>query len=132
QDIQGIDDPRFHFLHADAATVAGRWAAIDLLHIDTLANGIPVLASDRGGLPETLGGAGFVFALPERLLVPGSVALPTLREVAPWVAAVERLWDGPGFECCHRDLARTEARRWDGERLAGEYTAFFRAIAARR
>lgn len=30
-----IDDPRFHFLLADAAHVAGRWEAIDLLHIDT-------------------------------------------------------------------------------------------------
>ncbi len=34
---------------------------------EALANGIPVLASDRGGLPETLGDAGFVFTLPERL-----------------------------------------------------------------
>jgi hypothetical protein len=35
QNIHGIDDPRFHFLQADAATVADRWPAIDLLHIDT-------------------------------------------------------------------------------------------------
>jgi hypothetical protein len=35
QDIHGIDDPRFHFLLADAANVANRWDAIDLLHIDT-------------------------------------------------------------------------------------------------
>src|SRR5690606_23489774 len=33
---------------------------------EALANGIPVLASDRGALPETLGDAGFVFTLPER------------------------------------------------------------------
>jgi hypothetical protein len=35
QNIHGIDDPRFHFIHADAAGVADRWPAIDLLHIDT-------------------------------------------------------------------------------------------------
>src|SRR5207247_556207 len=34
-DIHGIVDPRFRLLHADAATVAARWAHIDLLHIDT-------------------------------------------------------------------------------------------------
>jgi tetratricopeptide (TPR) repeat protein len=34
-DIHGIDDRRFHFIQADAATVAGRWDQIDLLHIDT-------------------------------------------------------------------------------------------------
>ncbi len=33
---------------------------------EALANGIPVLASDRGGLPETLGDAGFLFTLPDR------------------------------------------------------------------
>jgi tetratricopeptide (TPR) repeat protein len=35
QIIHGIDDPRFHFIQADAATVADRWPSIDLLHIDT-------------------------------------------------------------------------------------------------
>jgi hypothetical protein len=31
----GIVDPRFTFIEADAARVADRWEAIDLLHIDT-------------------------------------------------------------------------------------------------
>jgi glycosyltransferase involved in cell wall biosynthesis len=35
QNIHGIDDPRLHFIQADAASVADRWPAIDLLHIDT-------------------------------------------------------------------------------------------------
>jgi hypothetical protein len=35
QDIHGIDDPRFHFVLADAAHVADRWKAIDFLRIDT-------------------------------------------------------------------------------------------------
>lgn len=34
-DRHGIDDPLFTFVHADAADVAGRWDAIDLLHVDT-------------------------------------------------------------------------------------------------
>jgi hypothetical protein len=31
----GITNPHFTFIHADAAEVADRWEAIDLLHIDT-------------------------------------------------------------------------------------------------
>ena len=88
-----------------------------------------MLASDRGGLPETLGEAGFVFTLPERLLAPGSQAVPTAREVAPWAATIERLWDDPEFEARHRALARAEARRWDPERLAERYEPFFSALA---
>jgi glycosyltransferase involved in cell wall biosynthesis len=49
------------------------------------ANGVPVLASDRGALPETLGDAWFVFTVPERC-TPDGGAVPTAREVAPWVA----------------------------------------------
>jgi GT2 family glycosyltransferase/tetratricopeptide (TPR) repeat protein len=33
--VHGIEDPHFHFVLADAADIADRWQAIDLLHIDT-------------------------------------------------------------------------------------------------
>jgi len=99
---------------------------------EALANGIPVLASDRGGLPETLGDAGFVLTLPDRLFAPGSRAVPTAREVAPWVATIERLWDEPAFEARHRALASAEAQRWDGDRLAQQYERFFASLRAAR
>jgi glycosyltransferase involved in cell wall biosynthesis len=95
--------------------------------IEAMANGIPVLASDRGALPETLGDAGFVFTIPERC-TPSSRAVPTAHEVAPWVAAIERLWDDPAFEARHRALAKAEARRWDRERAARRYADFFEAL----
>jgi glycosyltransferase involved in cell wall biosynthesis len=98
---------------------------------EALANGIPVLASDRGGLPETLGKAGFVFALPDRLFSDGSATVPSARDVAPWVGVIERLWDDPEFEDRHRRLAREEAARWDGSALAKRYEAYFRGIAGR-
>ena len=96
-----------------------------------MANGIPVLASDRGGLPETLGDAGFVFTLPERSSR-RRAPCPTAREVAPWVATIERLWDDPEFESKHRALAKAEAQRWDSERLAEQYAAFFLGAARHR
>jgi len=99
---------------------------------EALANGIPVLASDRGGLPETLGDAGFVFTLPDRLFTPGSLAVPTAREVAPWVATIERLWDDPALEARHRALAKAEAERWDGDRLAEQYERLFASLGAAR
>jgi len=95
---------------------------------EALCNGVPVLASDRGALPETLGDAGFVFTVPERCTPTGD-AVPTAREVAPWVATVERLWDDPGFEAAHRARALAEARRWGPDALAGRYLAFFESLA---
>lgn len=84
--------------------------AFGLVAAESLANGIPVLASDRGALPETLGDAGFVFSLPERC-TPTSGMVPTPEEVAPWVATAERLWDDPVFYTRHRDLAQGSARK---------------------
>jgi len=95
--------------------------------IAAMANGIPVLASDRGALPETLGDAGFVFTLPERCK-PASGDLPTARKVAPWVATIERLWDDPEFEARHHELSRAEVRRWDWDRVAEQTQRFFQNI----
>jgi len=61
-----------------------------------MANRIPVLASDRGDLPESLGDAGFVLTIPERG-TPSPGVVPSAQEVAPWVAIIERLWDDAGF-----------------------------------
>ena len=93
---------------------------------EALANGLPVLASDRGALPETLGEAGFVLNLPARCTPTGGV--PSAREVAPWVALIARLWDDPAFEARHRDLARAESKRWDSDLLADRYLMFFRSL----
>jgi hypothetical protein len=45
------------------------------------------------------------------------------------VAAIERLWDDPAFEAKHRALATSEAKRWDGDRLAEHYERFFRSVS---
>ena len=94
--------------------------------IEAMANGIPVLASDRGALPETLGDAGFVFTIPDRC-TPASGMVPTAQEVAPWMAVIERLWDDREFEAEHRRRSLAEARRWDGDKLAEQYESFFRS-----
>jgi len=92
-----------------------------------MVNGIPVIASDRGALPETLGGAGIVLPLPERI-TQATRMLPTAEEVAPWVEAVIRLWDDAEFYQDHRRRALAEARRWDPEVLEPQYVEFFRNL----
>jgi len=118
-------DPRAFYRVSRAVLMPSVWLENGgLVARESLANGLPVLASDRGGLPETLGDSGFVFTLPARI-TPRSPAVPTAREVAPWVATVERLWDDPAWEAKHRELARGAARQWEPERLAGDYDRFF-------
>jgi len=122
-------DPRQFYRVSRAVLVPSLWReSFGRVAAEALCNGIPVLASDRGALPETLGDAGFLFTLPGRCTADGR-GVPTAREVAPWVATVERLWDDPAFERRHRDRARDAASRWDDAELAGRYGEFFAGLA---
>ena len=71
-----------------------RWDGRGIEAIRALANGVPVIASDRGALPEVVGAAGVVLGLPERI-TPATRWLPTPEEVAPTYLDQTR---GPGRE----------------------------------
>jgi glycosyltransferase involved in cell wall biosynthesis len=133
-DLSGLDnlnrmantpDPRDFYSVSRVVLMPSLWReSLGRVAIEAMADGIPVLASDRGALPETLGDAGFLFTIPERY-TPATAALPSAREVAPWIATIERLWDDPEFEARHRALARAEARRWEADLLAEQYERLF-------
>ena len=125
-------DPRDFYRVSRVILMPSLWReSLGRVPIEAMANGIPVLASDRGALPETLGDAGFVFTIPDRC-TPASGVVPTSQEVAPWVAVIERLWDDPEFEADHRQRAVAEARRWDGTSVADQYEQFFLSLTSNR
>ncbi len=59
---------------------------------EALGAGVPVIASTRGALPETVGDAGILLDVPERL-TPTSQETPTAADVAPWIAALISIYD---------------------------------------
>ena len=65
-----------------------------LIAAEAMLNGVPVLASNRGALPETIGDAGFLFDVPDRYTFQ-TRELPTADDVAPWIETILRLWDDP-------------------------------------
>lgn len=69
---------------------------------EAMSNGLPVLASDRGPLPEIVGDGGFFLPAPPSL-TPASASHPTADGGAPWLQIIERLWDDP---IRHRPLSR--------------------------
>ena len=112
---------------------------------EAMFNGIPVLASNRGGLPETVGSlehgagsleqgdakAGFLFDIPARY-TPETREVPSAEEVAPWVEAIIRLWDDAAYyDHCSR-AARERAEAWRPERLAPLYREFFGRYCANK
>lgn len=103
------------------------WENQPLVAVEAMVNGVPVVGSDRGGIPETLGDAGIVLPLPDRI-TQATRTLPMAQEVSPWVAAVVRLWDDADFLDEHRRRALTEAERWAPDVLGPRYAAFFRRL----
>jgi glycosyltransferase involved in cell wall biosynthesis len=106
------------------------WENQPLVAIEAMINGIPVVGSNRGGIPETLGSAGITLDLPDRI-TPFTCELPTAEEVRPWIEATIRLWDDPVAYGEQRRLAHVESQRWAPEVLEPAYVRFFTNLCSR-
>jgi glycosyltransferase involved in cell wall biosynthesis len=97
---------------------------------EAMLNGIPVVASDRGALPEVVGRGGVCLPLPGHI-TPETRLAPTATEVAPWVDAVLRLWDDPLAYTAAATAARTAAAAWHPDVVVPRWEAFLTALAER-
>ncbi len=95
-----------------------------LVAAEAMLNGIPVLASNRGALRETVGDAGFLFEIPAKY-TPETRDVPTAEEVEPWVETIIHLWDDAAEYKRRSNVARRRAQEWHPERLAPIYREFF-------
>ncbi len=121
-------DPRDFYRVSRAVLLPSLWReSFGRVAVEALHNGIPVLASTRGALPETLAEAGLLFDIPERY-TPQTREVPTAAEVAPWVEAIIRLWDDAAFYEAECRRARTAAEAWRPERLAVRFEEFLTGV----
>ena len=98
-----------------------------LVAMEAMLNGIPVLASNRGGLPETIGDAGFLFDIPAKY-TPETREVPTAEEVEPWVETIIRLWDDAAEYERWSQAARNRSQRWHPDHVGPIYREFFSSI----
>jgi tetratricopeptide (TPR) repeat protein len=103
------------------------YESFGLVAAESMLNGIPVLASNRGGLPETIGDAGLLFDIPARY-TPETRDIPTVEEVEPWVETIIRLWDDEAEYERRSRAARERAQQWHPDRVGPIYREFFRNI----
>jgi glycosyltransferase involved in cell wall biosynthesis len=98
---------------------------------EAMINGIPVLGSRRGALPELLGGCGFVFDLSDRY-TPESRVVPSREEIRPWIETIVRLWDDANYYEAASRRCRERAQAWRPERLWPEYERLFEGLLVPR
>ncbi len=125
-------DPRDFYRVSQILLMPSLWnESFGRVPVEAMINGIPVLASDRGSLPEVIGEAGFLIPIPDRY-TPRSRMVPTADEVQPWIARIIELWDDKDYynEISRRCRQAAEAYREDI--VADQYAAFFRQVANRQ
>jgi glycosyltransferase involved in cell wall biosynthesis len=121
------DPRRFWGLTKIALLPSLWWENQPLVAIEATINGIPVIGSNRGGVPEALGESGFTLPLPDRL-TPVSRIVPGAEEVEPWIETIIRLWDDGALYAEQSVRARNEAEHWHPDRARPLYAEFFRDV----
>lgn len=101
---------------------------------EAMINGIPPLVSDRGSLPQVVGGdfstggGGRVLPIPEWLTFK-SARVPSEAEVQPWFDAVCELWDDAALYERVASRARQIAEERYAERVARQrHVAYFTSL----
>ncbi len=95
-----------------------------LVPAEAMLNGIPVIGSNRGGLPETVGSGGVLLDIPAAY-TPTTCLIPSAEEIEPWVRTIVRLWDDAAFYNGLSEKAAKEAERWRPDPIGATYDAFF-------
>jgi glycosyltransferase involved in cell wall biosynthesis len=121
-------DPRQFYCVSRAILMPSLWwESFGRVAVEACMNGIPVLSSRRGALPEVLSEVGLLLDIPERYQ-PKSRLLPSAEEVMPWVEALCRLWDDAAFYESQRRRALWAAEEWRPERLLPRFEAFLAGV----
>lgn len=92
---------------------------------EALGAGVPVVASTRGALPETVGDAGILLDIPERL-TPTSQEKPTAADAASWTETIIALWNDRERRNALREKGLQRAKRWTEDRVVELYEAALR------
>jgi glycosyltransferase involved in cell wall biosynthesis len=93
-----VDTPADFFALTRLLLVPSLVEAFGRVAAEAMINGIPPIVSQRGGLPDTVGGdfatggGGRVLPVPDWMTV-SDPRLPSEEEVRPWLDAVCELWD---------------------------------------
>jgi glycosyltransferase involved in cell wall biosynthesis len=115
-------DPRTFYRISRVVVVPSVWReTFGRVAVEALLNGIPVVASDRGALPDTVGPGGLCLPVPA-WMTPDSRTPPSAAEVRPWVEAVLRLWDAADGALQAR--ATAASARWQPEAVLPAWESF--------
>lgn len=127
----GVSEPRLIFAATRVLLVPSVWQEPSgRVAAEAMINGVPPIVSERGGLPETVEGAGFVLPLPDHLTQDTRVPVGE-ADVVGWFELIQRLFDDEPFYAAASARCRATAERFRFASVAPLYAAFFERVARR-
>lgn len=121
--MENTPDPRDFYQVSRLVLMPSLWEEpFGRVAAEACVNGIPVLASRRGGLPEALAEAGLLLDVPPRCTADFRL-VPMAAEVEPWIQTIIRLWDDPAAYEAERQRSLAAAAARQPERLGPAYEA---------
>ena len=126
--MQNSADPREFYGVSRVVLVPSLWEEpFGMVAAEAIINEIPALATRRGGLPEVLAEAGFLFDVPP-LYASRQDLIPLPEEVAPWIDTIARLWYDRPFYRSQQARCRKAARAWHAPTIAEHYERFLHGV----
>jgi glycosyltransferase involved in cell wall biosynthesis len=130
--MNNTPDPRDYYRVSHVVLMPSVWQeSFGRVAAEAMINGIPVLGSTRGALPEVIGDEELLLEIPVKY-TPESRELPSHEEVRPWVEAIERLWDDKAYYREVSDRCRKRSALWEPERLVVEFEGAAGVMRCRR
>lgn len=129
--LQQVDAPREFYRQTRILLAPSLCAeSFGRVAVEAGLNGIPVVCSNRGALPEVVEGWGLALDVP-RSYAPSTRTIPTPDEVAPWGDAVATLWNDDVYAQENARVARERVERYSFQNVAQQTVAFFNDVVSR-
>ncbi|MGN1200619.1 MAG: glycosyltransferase family 4 protein [Thermoguttaceae bacterium] len=124
-------DPRNYYSEAYLVIVPSYYPeSFGRAPVEAMANGIPVIVSSRGALPEVVEDAGVILDISARLLENAKLT-PMKEDAEEWVRNILLLWDNKELYEDFSRRARERAQRWRPEIIAAHYDNVLSALIER-
>lgn len=89
------------------------WESSGRITVEAMLNGLPVIGTNRGGIPEMVGDAGLLINLAEAFYQEPYTRTPAAKSLIPVTDFIERLYDDEALYQSFREKAFAQAKQLD-------------------